>query len=161
MNIESILNLDRTYANIQAGSKKRAIEEIARLIALSNVELAPEEIYNSLIAREKLGTTAIGEGIAIPHCRLNGCTEIIGALFSLREPIDFEAFDNKAVNILFVILVPPEEVDDHLQALSILASRFELPHYRQALSDAGDDQTLFDRAVAPPNDNVTAASGHR
>jgi PTS system nitrogen regulatory IIA component len=160
VNIESILSLDRTYANIQVGSKKRALEEVARLIALSNLELDPEEIYNSLIAREKLGTTAIGEGIAIPHCRLGGCNEIIGALFSLREPIDFQAFDNKPVNVLFVILVPPEEVDDHLQALGLLASRFELPHYRHALSSAADDQALFAHAIAPPVDNITAVQGH-
>jgi PTS system nitrogen regulatory IIA component len=160
VNIESILSLDRTYANIQVSSKKRALEEVARLIALSNVELDPEEIFKSLIAREKLGTTAIGEGIAIPHCRLDGCTEIIGALFSLREPIDFQAFDDKPVNVLFVILVPPEEVDDHLQALGLLASRFELPHYRQAVSCAADDQTLFACAIAPPVDNVTAAKGY-
>jgi PTS system nitrogen regulatory IIA component len=159
VNIESILSLDRTYANIQVGSKKRALEEVARLIALSNVELKPEEIYSSLIAREKLGTTAIGEGIAIPHCRLAGCSEIIGALFSLREPIDFQAFDNKPVNVLFVILVPPAEVEDHLEALSLLASRFELPHYRQALSCAADDQALFTRAITLPADNMTVAKG--
>jgi len=154
VNIESILSLDRTYANIQVGSKKRAIEEVARLISLSNVELDPDAIYNSLIAREKLGTTAIGEGIAIPHCRLEGCTEMIGALFSLREPVDFDAFDNKAVKVLFVILVPPEEVDEHLQALGTLASRFELPHYRQALSSALNDQELYNRAIAMPLDTA-------
>ena len=149
MNIESILSLSRTHANIQANSKKRAIEEAAKLIAASMEGLDAEEIYNSLIAREKLGTTAIGHGIAIPHCRLSSCQEIVGSLISIQDPVDFEAFDDQGVNLMFVMLVPSEEVEEHLQALGMLAERFETKSYRDLLSAAENHQALFERAILP------------
>lgn len=150
MNIESILSLDRTHANIQASSKKRAIEEAAKLIAHNIQGLGADEIYNSLIAREKIGTTAIGDGIAIPHCRLSGCTEIVGSLISLQEPVDFEAYDNQSVKLMFVILVPSEVVDEHLQALAMLAKSFESQTYRQLLASAATNEELFLRATQTP-----------
>ena len=149
VNIESILSLSRTHANVRASSKKRAIEEAAMLIATSMEGLVAEEIFNSLIAREKLGTTAIGHGIAIPHCRLSSCQEIVGSLISLQEPVDFGAFDEQKVNLMFVILVPSEEVDEHLQALAMLAESFETKGYRDLLSAAGSNQELFERAIMP------------
>lgn len=149
MNIESILSLSRTHANIQANSKKRAIEEAAKLIAASMEGLDAEEIYNSLIAREKLGTTAIGHGIAIPHCRLSSCQEIVGSLISIQDPVDFGAFDDQGVNLMFVMLVPSEEVEEHLQALAMLAERFETKSYRDLLSAAENHQALFERAILP------------
>ena len=149
MNIESILSLSRTHANIQANSKKRAIEEAAKLIAASMEGLDAEEIYNSLIAREKLGTTAIGHGIAIPHCRLSSCQEIVGSLISIQDPVDFEAFDDQGVNLMFVMLVPSEEVEEHLQALAMLAERFETKSYRDLLSAAENHQALFEGAILP------------
>ncbi|MDB9916944.1 PTS sugar transporter subunit IIA [Pseudomonadales bacterium] len=149
MNIESILSLSRTHANIQANSKKRAIEEAAKLIAASMEGLDAEEIYNSLIAREKLGTTAIGHGIAIPHCRLSSCQEIVGSLISIQDPVDFEAFDDQGVNLMFVMLVPSEEVEEHLQALAMLAERFETKSYRDLLRAAENHQALFERAILP------------
>jgi len=149
VNIESILSLNRTHANIQATSKKRAIEEAAKLIAASMEGLDAEEIYNCLIAREKLGTTAIGHGIAIPHCRLGSCQEIVGSLISLQEPVDFGAFDDQGVSLMFVMLVPSEEVEEHLQALAMLAERFETKSYRDLLGAAENHQALFERAILP------------
>lgn len=148
MNIESILSSQRTHANIVASSKKRAIEEAAIRIADSLEGLTADDIYNSLIAREKLGTTAIGEGIAIPHCRIEGCTEVVGSLFSLEEPVDFEAFDDTGVSVMFVIIVPSEEVDEHLQLLGMLARAFESAPYRDNLRDARTSQELYERAIA-------------
>ncbi|MEX2326518.1 MAG: PTS sugar transporter subunit IIA, partial [Pseudomonadales bacterium] len=118
MNIESILAPERTFCCLTAGSKKKAIEEAARLIANVSDNLSAEEIYERLISREKLGTTAIGHGIAIPHCRMNDCNEIVGGLFRLEAPVDFDAFDDEPVHILFVLLVPEVEVDDHLKTLA-------------------------------------------
>ncbi|XOV87268.1 MAG: PTS sugar transporter subunit IIA [Pseudomonadota bacterium] len=146
MDIESILTPERTRCGLAAASKKRAIEEAATLIATA-AGLNANEIYDRLIAREKLGTTAIGEGIAIPHCRIEGCTEIIGGLFRLDSAVDFDAFDNQPVQLLFVLLVPGEEVDEHLQALGMLARRFESSEYRESLLSASGDRDLFERAV--------------
>ena len=148
MNIESILAPERTFCGIQASSKKKAIEEVAILLSSKCANLGPGEIYESLIGREKLGTTAIGHGIAIPHSRVAQCEEIVGGLFKLATPIDFGAFDEEFVQILFVLLVPANEVDEHLKTLAMLAGRFESDQYRQALLGASTDQDLFEKAIA-------------
>lgn len=147
MNIESILTASRTFCNIEASSKKRAIEKAALLIAESLPLLDAGEIYNKLISREKLGPTALGNGIALPHCRLEGCTEIVGALFTLETPIDFSAMDDLPVNIMFVLVVPEQEVDQHLKAMAMLAGRFESPEYREGLLTARHNEELFERAL--------------
>ena len=131
-----------------AGSKKRAIEEAAIRISKGIGHLSAEDIYERLINREKIGTTAIGHGIAIPHCRMDDCAEIVGALFRLDTPVDFGAFDEEPVKILFVLLVPAEEVEEHLHALAMLAERFESEEYRRSLSTAMDDAELYRRAIA-------------
>ena len=146
MNINSILSPNRTFCRIETGSKKNAIEKAAKLIAETVPHLDAGDIYSKLIAREKLGPTALGEGIALPHCRIEGCEGIIGALFSINSPIDFGALDDQLVNIMFVLLVPEQEVDEHLTAMAMLATKFESGDYRASLVGAADSQELFDRA---------------
>ena len=104
MNINSILSPERTFCNIETRSKKTAIEKAAVLIAGTLPSLDANDIYSKLIAREKLGPTALGQGIALPHCRIEGCNNIVGALFTINTPIDFGALDDQLVNIMFVLL---------------------------------------------------------
>ncbi len=151
MDIKSILAPERTHCSIEAASKKRAIEEAAHRIAEA-ANLDPEAIFESLINRERLGTTAIGHGIAIPHCRIDKCPSIMGSLFRLSEPVDFDSFDDEPVQLLFVLLVPTDEVDEHLQVLGTLASRFDSDEYRNRLLQARNDEELFDAAVADLQD---------
>ncbi|MCB1691946.1 MAG: PTS sugar transporter subunit IIA [Pseudomonadales bacterium] len=156
MNIHSILTPERTHYGLQAASKKRAIEEAAGLIAADVQDLAAGDIYEQLMNREKLGTTAIGHAIAIPHCRVAACSGIVGSLFKLASPVDFDAFDDEPVSVLFVLLVPTEEVDEHLQALAMLARKFESEPYRKRLMSASDDRSLYEAAVADENENSGA-----
>ena len=147
MNIESILAPEHVFCRIPAASKKRAIEQIALKLAESIEGISAEDLFSKLINREKMGTTAIGDGIAIPHCRLDGINEITGALFTLEQPVDFQAFDSTQVSVLFVLLVPTDEVDQHLQVLAMLANRFESSEYREGL--LGSNQSnLFERTIA-------------
>ncbi len=152
MHINSILTQDRTHSGLQAASKKKAIELASISIADSIVELMPEltvgDIYRGLIEREKLGTTAIGKGVAIPHCRLKACETIVGGLFVLTEAVDFGAYDDEPVNIMFILLVPEAETTEHLQALAMLAERFEIDTWRQSLLDANDSASLFAASTA-------------
>ncbi|HJL60780.1 MAG TPA: PTS sugar transporter subunit IIA [Pseudomonadales bacterium] len=148
MTIESILSPERTHCGISASSKKRALEEITVKLAGTTPGVEAEELFDKLINREKMGTTAIGNGIAIPHCRLEGCEEITGGLFTLEHPVDFEAFDDRPVSVLFVLLVPAEEVDEHLQVLAMLAKRFESASYRESLISANHDGELYQVAIA-------------
>jgi len=131
-------------------SKKRAIEEAAGYIAQTLPDLTAAEIYEGLINREKLGTTAIGHGIAIPHCRMDKCGETIGGLFRLSQPVDFAAFDDQPVDIMFILIVPSEEADEHLQTLAMLAERFESAGYRKKLQTAKSDRELYELALQNP-----------
>jgi len=148
MKIESILAPERTFCHINTRSKKNAIEKAATLISESMPSLDSHNVFKKLIEREKLGPTALGHGIAVPHCRIEGCSNIIGSLFTLDTPVDFAAFDDTPVNIMFVLLVPVHEVDDHLKAMAMLAERFESSQYRKNLRDAKTGQELFERALS-------------
>lgn len=146
MNINSILSPERTFCNIETRSKKNAIEKASTLIAQALPSLDANDVYSKLIAREKLGPTALGQGIALPHCRIKGCKDIVGALFTIKTPIDFGALDDQLVNIMFILLVPEEEVDEHLKTMAMLAGKFDSKEYRANLIDAPTNQDLFERA---------------
>ena len=148
--LETILTLDRTCHHLNVSSKKKALEEIASRMVATLPMLTTEQVFENLIGREKLGTTAIGHGVAIPHCRLYRCSSIVGGLFRLLAPVDFGAFDGEPVQILFVLLVPAHEVDEHLSVLATLAQRFEVPAYRANLLAADSDDSLLEAALAPP-----------
>jgi len=149
MDIDSILAPERTFTNVVATSKKRAIEEAANLIANAEPGFDAAELYRLLIAREKLGPTAIGNGMAIPHCRF-ACTKTLGSLFHLSSGIDFGALDDLPVRIMFVLLVPESETEDHLHTLAMLARRFESEVYRDRLLAARSDKELFQQALFDP-----------
>ena len=129
MEIASILVPERTFSDVETTSKKRASEKVSNLIASVELGLDAHELYNKLIAREKLGPTAIGNGIAIPHCRI-ACSSIVGSLFRLSNWIEFGALDDLPVRIMFVLLVPQYEAKDHLHTLAMLARKFESEMYR-------------------------------
>lgn len=157
MNIEDILTPDRTLCKIEASSRKRALEEIATQLAEKIDDLSAEDLFSRLIAREKLGSTALGHGIAIPHCRMTGCSNILGGLFSLATPVDFDAFDDVEVGVMFVLIVPEEEIDQHLKVLAMLAKRFEDESYRAALVAAQNSQALYAAAISKPEPEVKLA----
>jgi PTS system nitrogen regulatory IIA component len=143
---------------VTGSSKKRVLENIAQLISDDLPTLDSGALFKNLIAREKLGSTAIGEGIAIPHCRMSLCEQITGALIRLQEPIDFDAADEQPVDLLFVLLVPEQACDEHLQTLAELAGLFSREDFRQALRAAGDSQQLYEAAAH--FDPEASESGH-
>ena len=142
MQISQILAPERTYAKVDGGSKKRVLELIGNLIA-QHTQLDADAIYASLIAREKLGSTGFGNGIAIPHCRLEQCTEAVGALLQLESSIDFDSLDGDPVDLIFVLLVPHEATEQHLQILKTLAEKLDQQELREALRQAPDAHALY------------------
>ncbi len=146
MQLESLLTPARTQCGAPGSSKKRVLENIAHFISQDIPNLNVDDLFNSLIARERLGSTGLGNGIAIPHCRIAHCSTTVVALFSLKEAIDFDAVDGEPVDLLFVLLVPEEAHDEHLTVLAELARRFNDPSYCQQLRQATDSQSLFDAA---------------
>ena len=157
MDIDSILVPERTICSLRASSKKRAFELAAKHINRSVPHLGTGDIYRGLLEREKLGSTAIGDSIAIPHCRLAGCDSITGSLFVLEHPIDFLAHDDKHVSIMFVLLVPASETSEHLATLGMLAEHFQFKTYREDLITAKDNEELYKRALSTPTpDDIRA-----
>jgi PTS system nitrogen regulatory IIA component len=154
MDIDSILVQERTICSLRASSKKRAFELAAKHINRSVPHLKSGDVYRGLIQREKLGSTAVGGGIAIPHCRLEGCDSITGSLFVLEDPIDFLAHDDEPVNIMFVLLVPASETTEHLATLGMLAERFQVKGYRKDLITAKDNEELYKRALSAPSPDI-------
>ncbi len=147
MYLHELLTPALTFCNLDGGSKKRVLETASKLIAEQAQGLAAEEIFSGLIGRERLGSTGIGSGIAIPHCRLENATQATGMMVKLAEPIDFDAIDNQPVDLLFVLLVPSEATEDHLQTLAMLAELFSRAEVLAALRDTTSDQALFDTAL--------------
>ena len=158
MNIDSILVPERTICSLRASSKKRAFELAAKHINRSVPHLETGDVYRGLIEREKLGSTAVGDGIAIPHCRLEGCDSITGSLFVLQDPVDFLAHDDEPVSIMFVLLVPAFETTEHLATLGMLAERFQIKTYRKDLITAKDNEELYKRALSAPTPNIESPS---
>lgn len=145
--LEDILTPGRSLVNAPGGSKKRVLEQIAGLIARDLPDLDAQDIFESLFAREKIGSTGFGNGIAIPHCRLAGCAAPISAVLRLESAVDFDAADGAPVDLLFVLLVPQAATDAHLQLLRQIASVLDRQEVREQLRQAPNGDSLY-RLVA-------------
>jgi len=146
--LEKLLRPDMTHCAVAGVSKKRVFETAAALICQAHGELAENEVYSNLLGREKLGSTALGDGIAIPHCRISNCDEAIVSLITLADGVDFDAPDGEPVDILFVLLVPEEAQQEHLNILAGLAQLLNEARFCKLLRDATDDEQLHQAAVA-------------
>ncbi len=145
--ISTILTQGCTVAQLPGASRKRVLQQCSELLAAQYPQLAPRELFSALMARERLGTTAIGEGVAIPHCRTN-TDSIVAAFFQLSDAIDYEAPDDAPVDLLFVLVVPEAEQTAHLEMLATLAGLFSDPNNRQRLRSCNDDATLHQQLIA-------------
>ena len=129
-------------------TKKAAIEAASTTLADAHPGLDPWQLLEALLDRERLGSTGLGEGVAIPHCRLEDCRAPAGALLRLNPPVDFDAPDGVAVDLLFALVVPDGERKRHLDILAALANTFAAAANRAALRQAGDAVKLRDTWLA-------------
>ena len=143
MDIDSILQPGCVVHHLTCNSKKRLLESIASHLCDQHPALDPGNVFSALIAREKLGSTGIGQGIAIPHCRIDGCDHTIGVLVTLENPVDFNAIDGKPVDIVFVLVVPEDSHEEHLQTLASLAEVFSQATIQKQLRAAKDRTDLY------------------
>ena len=123
MDIQAIVSLDRTECAVQCNSKKRILEIIADIAAKQNENIDQATVLNSLMARERMGSTGIGNGIALPHGRLPGLEKVIAIVVTSTPAIDFDALDEKPVDIFFALLVPEEQTEGHIQTLATVAGK--------------------------------------
>ena len=140
--IAKILPVANVVTGLEASSKKRVFEQVGLLFE-NHHGIARAIVYDALFAREKLGSTGLGQGVAIPHGRIKNLKEPIGALLRLANPVPFESPDSQPVSMLFVLLVPEAATETHLQLLSELAQMFSDRALREQLQEAADPETLY------------------
>lgn len=133
--ISQLLPPVNVVVDLDVTSKKRVFEQ-AGLLFENNHSIARAQVFDSLFAREKLGSTGLGQGVAIPHGRIKGLKNALGALVRMRQPIPFDAPDGQNVNLIFILLVPDRATDLHLQILSELAQMFSDKSFRERMSTA-------------------------
>ena len=143
MQLKDFLTRDRCYCRIEGVSKKRLLENISKLLSKQFSNLDDNDIFNAIMAREQLGSTGLGNGIAVPHCRVPHCETIIGALITLENAIDFDAIDGKKVDLIFLLIVPEEKTDDHIKALGGLAELFNDPNFCSTIRQAQNTSDLY------------------
>lgn len=132
-----ILPLSHIMLDADISSKKRLFEEVGKLLE-NESGLSQTDVFNCLFAREKLGTTGLGHGVAIPHGRHANVAQTVAAFVRTKEPIDFDAPDNQPVSLVFVLLVPEAATGAHLEILSHLASKFADKNTREQLQTCTD-----------------------
>lgn len=146
MQLNEVLSLDCTKSAVQCTSKKRALEIISE-IAAQHSGLDSTQLFECMLSREKVGTTGIGNGIAIPHGRIFDSENAIAVLVQCEEPVDFDAIDNRPVDILFALLVPDDQCKTHLTTLSLMAEKLNDKATLKLLRHAQSDQELYDIMV--------------
>jgi len=138
-----------TECNLPGGSKKRVLENLSIFITeqLGGDAEQTDNLFHSLVARERLGSTGIGDGIAIPHCRAPGFKRIHGCLIKLSKPVDFDAIDDEPVDLIFALVVPEEKNDEHLATLARVAALLQNESSRQSLRQCSSNEELFNTAI--------------
>jgi PTS system nitrogen regulatory IIA component len=145
--IAKLLPYSNVVLDLQASSKKRLFEQ-AGLLFENQHGIGSSQVFDSLFAREKLGSTGLGQGVAIPHGRIKGLKEALCAFIRLAQPVPFEAPDQNPVSLVFVLLVPEQATEKHLQILSELAQMFSDKALREAMSRAPDAAALHQLITA-------------
>jgi len=143
MQLTDFLTTDRIACDINAHSKKRALEELSKLISHDQNPISATDIFDCLLSRERLGSTGIGFGVAIPHGRLKDSNHTTAALIQLNHGIDFDAVDNQPVDLLFALVVPDKATEEHLKILALLAAMFKEDELRAQLREAKNPEDIM------------------
>lgn len=133
MEIGEIISPSRVRCAQEVRSKKAVLEMLAELIAEADPDLGREDVFNSLLSRERLGSTGLGHGVAIPHGRVQHGHRTLGAFVQARSAIDFDAIDREPVDLFFALLVPEQSTEEHLQVLARLAEMFSQDRFLEEL----------------------------
>ena len=145
--VAKLLSPSRIALDLPLSSKKRLFEQ-AGLLFENQDAVARSVVFDSLFARERLGSTGLGQGVAIPHGRIKGLKEARGAFLRLAQPVPFDAPDGNPVNLVFVLLVPEKATEKHLQILSELAQMFSDKSLRELMARAADAEALYQLIAA-------------
>lgn len=143
MLISDLLSAERIRCDVQSSSKKRLLELISEELARNSDEFSKREIFESLCARERLGSTGLGKGVAIPHGRVKGSRHVQASFIRLKKPLPFDAADGEPVDLLFCLAVPEDCGEDHLKLLAQVAELFSDPELLRELREAESSGRLL------------------
>jgi nitrogen PTS system EIIA component len=146
MNIRDFLSAKDVAIDVAVSNKKKLLLELARK-AGARLQLPPEHILAELSKREELGSTGVGDGVAIPHARFSEMDRPFGMLFRLRQPIDFDALDGKPIDLVFLLLLPESSKGEQLSALACVARKLRSPAVTAALRKSAN-ATEISRVLA-------------
>jgi PTS system nitrogen regulatory IIA component len=147
MLLEEIIKPDSVLCNAQARSKKHCLEILSELLVRSVPHIASEDIFERLIERERLGCTSLEQGVAFPHCRVEGLEFNIAALIKLSEPVDFDSTDGEPVDIVFGLMVPEEINASHQANISSIAGLLGDYELREKIRNATTSKELYDSLI--------------
>lgn len=147
--IVNIITPDRVVNQSTAKSKNEVIKLLSELFSKSATTLNTTQLFNAFIAREELGSTALGHGVAIPHIRSNTATQPLGAFVQLKRSIDFDAEDLQPVDIIFALVVPTDQDNEHLNLLAEISQLFASESFRHQVRLVTSHRALFDALITP------------
>jgi PTS system nitrogen regulatory IIA component len=147
MLLEQIIKPDSVLCNAQARSKKHCLEILSELLVRSVPEINSEDIFERLVERERLGCTSLDQGVAFPHCRVEGLDTTIAALIRLSEPVDFDSPDGELVDLVFGLMVPKEINESHQANIRSIADLLGDQTLRQKMRDATTSNELYDSLI--------------
>jgi PTS system nitrogen regulatory IIA component len=145
--LNQVLSAEQTFIEDFGASKKKVLQTLAERLSKTLSDVSDIELFDQLISRERLGSTGIGSGVAVPHCRLDGLSQPIAALIKLPTGIDFQAIDNAPVDLLFALIVPTDATDEHLQLLASVVERVNDPSNLKKIRKTNTPAALYEQFV--------------
>jgi PTS system nitrogen regulatory IIA component len=143
MVLEELITPDSVLCNASARSKKHCLEILSELLVRSTPEISNEEVFDKLVERERIGCTSLDQGVAFPHCRVEGLDTKVGALIKLTEPVEFDSPDGEPVDLVFGMMVPAEIDADLHSEIGRVADRLNDRALRAGLRDANTSAELY------------------
>ncbi len=145
--LDRILAPERVRSNVPAGSRKRTLQVLGEMFADADPDLSALSVFDRLVARERLGSTGLGEGCALPHARVPGLGRTLAAFLRLRTGVDFDSPDHEPVDLVFGLLVPDESTDEHLEILAAIAGVFSDERVRSSIRSVDEPTRIRDVLV--------------
>ncbi|KTD38905.1 Nitrogen regulatory protein [Legionella nautarum] len=148
MQFSQLINVNTVYIDSISQSKMAVLLKLSQLVSQNHPQLNPQELFDAYWKRECLGSTAIGQGVAIPHIRTAALTEAQGCVIRLLNPVDFGAEDKQPIDLIIGLLVPQEQVDQHLKILAEIIKRFSVPSFREACRRIDDQEEFYNLLIS-------------
>ena len=146
--LNQILAPDRVRSNVPAASRKRTLQLLGEILADADPELSAQSVFDLLVARERLGSTGLGEGCALPHARVPGLGRTLAAFLRLQGGVDFDSPDHEPVDLVFGLLVPEESTEEHLETLAAIARVFSSERVRSSIRATDEPTRIREVLVA-------------